>query len=1326
MSRSIRVAPEHKQRVKVALRRHGFPSQKALAEKLGISRSTTDKFFTGKPIDYSYFVEISERLGLDWQAIASIEDDPPPPPTDTPPEGEPLKGIDWRQICRDMLDAQNQRRLTTNPLTTGDGVAFELDEIYVPLGLVERKQRDKRSGDISPEQGSRLYEPEAQDEIVQTFQQDEFFEQVLRQGRSRRIAIIGEPGAGKTTLLQKIAAWVLDNTEDVPIWISLADLQGKSLEQYLLQDWLKAATRKVRVTEAMQEALGELFNSGRVWLLLDAVDEMVSSSGNALAQIANQLTGWVADAKAVLTCRLNVWDAGKNALEAFDTYRNLDFSYGDAQTSDQVGQFIRRWFKSKPELAERLRTELDQTGRERIKDAVKNPLRLALLCRTWTLAQGRLPTTKAGLYQQFTEALYEWKQDRFPTSSTQRQELNRALGELAKRAIASEKTKFRLRHRLVREVLGNPDADLFQLALQLGWLNQVGVAAEAENWGEKVYAFYHPTFQEYLAAQAIDDWHYFLNHTPHNPAQGTYRIFEPQWKEVILLWLGREDVPHEQKEAFIRALVEFEDGCKDFYNYRAYFLAAAGIAEFGDCSIADEIVAQIVKWAFGYFNIEKQKWVTFPKSIEEVARATLLETECNRAILALEQLIKSAQNEDIRWQAANTLEEIGTNNPEAIAVLVQLIESNQDELTCSQTADSLEEIITKYPELLIALRRMIESNQDKLVYCKADCRLGEIGSINTPIFAALVQLIESNEDESICMQVAEILGKIAPGNETAIAALVQLIKSIKNEDIRWQAASSLGKIGVGNPEAISALVQLIQSTKDESTLHQAASSLGKIGTGNPEAISALVQLIESARDEFTRREAIYSLVKIGMGNPEVIAALMQLIESTEDESTLRRAAESLGKIDPGNPDAIAALVQHSESTENEYTRRRAAESLGTIGTSNPEAIAALVQLIELTKNEYTLRQAIYSLGEIGTGNEQAIKALVQLIESTEDEFTLGHVFYSLGKIGKDNPAAIAALEQLIESTEDEFLRRQATESLGKIDPGNQIAIATLVQLIESAEDESSRWQAAESLKKILRTDQLADIVTVLKDYLSDETYKNDFEQFRECYKVIWHCAQNMSYPTFYQAWYTQSTPIHPEVLETSAVGSTPFTQSLNLSVLPQILAATIANDPTLSQTIHLICIDGSKFIDRDNPAPKIYAEMVKAGCPKCEDGIPKTMQELQFYWDLLESNKRVVLVFYEGTPSSFSLLRGGTKEGVGFRESFLDALSKFDGAIAIVTSPPAPLLQGEASKSGSPTSSQGDRSSYEEVGGWGSLQCFSSSQPQLIEAIAGWIRAILK
>ncbi|WP_334909202.1 hypothetical protein [Nostoc sp.] len=140
------------------------------------------------------------------------------------------------------------------------------------------------------------------------------------------------------------------------------------------------------------------------------------------------------------------------------------------------------------------------------------------------------------------------------------------------------------------------DTPLFQLAMQLGWLNQVGVAEEDPE--EPVYAFYHPTFEEYFAACAIDDWRFFLTHVPDNPNAGIYRIFEPQWKEVILLWLGREDVAKEKKEEFIKALIEFDDGCWYFYKLQAYLLAAAGMAEFKDCSLREEIVGMIVDWSF--------------------------------------------------------------------------------------------------------------------------------------------------------------------------------------------------------------------------------------------------------------------------------------------------------------------------------------------------------------------------------------------------------------------------------------------------------------------------------------------------------------------------------------------------------------------------------------------------------------------------------------------------------------------------------------------------------------------------------------------------------
>jgi HEAT repeat protein len=1174
----------------MALRRHGFPSQNALVQESGISRSTTSKFFAGKPVDFRYFVEISERLGLDWQAIAYIEEaltinvEPAPVPEKPPEEkrkNETL-GIDWRQVCREMLLAQNQRRLTTNPLTAADGVAFELDEIYVPLGLVERRQRSRLMGDVYPEQGSRIYRSEAQDEIVQIFQPNEFFERVLRQGRSQRIALIGEPGAGKTTLLQKIAAWVLDNTEDTLIWISLADLQGKSIEQYLLSDWLKAATRKVRVTDAMQDALGELFNSKQVWLLLDGVDEMVIGTENhtPLQWIANQFTGWVADARVVLTCRLNLWDVGKNALEAFETYRNLDFSYGDAQTPDQVGQFIRCWFQGNPQLAERLRTQLNQSGKERIKDAVKSPLRLALLCRSWALGQGGLPNTKAGLYQQFTEAVYEWKQDRFPTNSNQRQELNRALGELALRAISKEKTKFRLRHRFVCSVLGEPDTALFRLALQLGWLNQVGIAAESENLGKSVYAFYHPTFQEYFAALAIDDWHYFLNYNPDNPEQGIYRIFESQWKEVILLWLGREDIAKEQKEEFIKALIEFEDGCKDFYKYRAYFLAAAGISEFRDCGRASGIVEQIIKWSFGYFNVEKQEWRTFIEPIEEGARATLTEMRGHRTIAALVQLISSTQDESVRSQVAFILGKIDAGNQDAIRVLVQLISLTQDEPIRSQAVFRLGKIGFGSSEAIAALMQVISSTQNEDTRKLAFFSLGAIGKNNPEAIAALVQFISSiedqEEDQEVVCQAVQNLAIIDPGNPEVILALVQLISCAWDKDVLCQAVDSLEEIDPGNKDGIAALLERVKSYHskgyqdevDGSMDRAVVYSLGKIGRGSSEAIVALEQLIASAKDKDIHWQAAYSLGKIDPNNQTAIRTLEQLIKSNgEDILVYRRvpdyilkrlwheevgkslkdlmrssmaeqiridAAESLGILDPGNPEAIAALVQLTESTKQWFIYMKAVESLGKVGTGNPEAIATLVQVLNVTRKDCIRDpkphlvgrlQAVEGLGKIGKGNPIAIATLVQVIESTEDKSLREQAVKSLGKIGTGNPEAIAALVQLIESTENWSI--QAVESLGKVGTGNPEAIAILVQLIKSLKNEPTRlqWnkiicrQAAYNLKKILRDEQLAGVIADLKNYLSDEIYENDINRFEECYKLIWHCAQTMPYQNFYQAWY---------------------------------------------------------------------------------------------------------------------------------------------------------------------------------------------------------------
>ncbi|MGI2903705.1 HEAT repeat domain-containing protein [Tolypothrix sp. VBCCA 56010] len=955
--------------------------------------------------------------------------------------------INWHEICRQLLEPR--RRLTSNPSMPDESAKLEREQIYVPLALVQRTKPEKRNlGEYSPEAGTRLYEP--QYEKKQRFEHEAFLTQILEQGKGKTkgkyIALIGEPGAGKTTLLQCIAFWVLEKNLGFPIWISLADL-GRSgswtdLQSYLFKNWLKNAVPQTQMIQAEAELTTQI-QQGRVWLLLDGVDEVAVSGVQTLQTLAQKLTGWIAQSRVVLTCRLNVWQADYNALETFETYRLLDFDY-----PKQVHQFIDNFFAaSEPRFlqeteillskGERLKAELDKAERGRLRDLVQNPLRLMLLCSTWQSEEGNLPQTKAGLYQQFVQQIYTWKQNCFSISTTEQKKLNNALGRLALRDIQEGVPRFRLLESFIIEELGAPDDEnsSFYKAQQLGWLNHVGIAVESQS-NEKVYAFFHATFEEYFAALSVNDWDFFLprahqnkpvkdKHTREKP----YPIFESQWKEVILLWLGREDVKRKQKEEFIKALVKFRDGCRGFYHYQAYFLAAAGIAEFRECSRTDEVVAHIVRWSCDYGELLDR------------ARVALQQIHRGKAIDALLNLITTSQGKDdeyyTRMLALESLGEIAVGNKRAIAALINFIANSQNEIrNRMQAAESL----------------------------------GKIDPGNERVIAALINFISRSEYESISSMAAYSLGEIAVGNETAIAALVNLIATFEYEHTYWAALESLGEIAVGNETAIEALVNLIANSQDESTRRQAASSLGKIAVGNETAIEALVNLIANSQDESTRRQAAESLGEIAVGNETAIEALVNLIATSQHEFTCSLAAYSLEQIDPGNENAvIAALLNLIDTSQHEFTRSWAAGRLVEIDPGNERAIAALVNSIATSQDERIRWQAAFSLGKIDPGNERAIAALINLIATSEDKYRL---------------------------------RAEDIENIENIE-----------NIMPWHENMMTRHQALRSLEKILSADQMAKVVIDL----GSDSKPND-----DRYGVISHCAQNMPYSAFYQAWHRRS------------------------------------------------------------------------------------------------------------------------------------------------------------------------------------------------------------
>lgn len=567
-----------------------------VAEQADVSIDVVKRLFDpskGKPTDKSKVEKIARVLGLKPTDFIDPDDWIPP---DKGQEKSATTAIDWPGVCLARLARQEKQR-SLRQAATEQG--FELN-VFVPLGLVERKQQPRS------QKSKQLLEQET---IVKCYEHDEFLQDVIGQGASgRNIAIVGEPGAGKTTILSKIAQFIHAEGKGHPIYISLGELKGKSLSQFLIEEWWLEAMAvndpEADCTEADQKQFEKFLRSGNVWLLLDGVDEMANlSPAKALAEVRSLPLAW--QVRVVVTCRSNIWDASlNNGMQGFETYRTQEFR------EDQIEDFIRDWFTQAEcvEQGERLIEKLHEPRRERIFQLARNPLRLALLCQVaYRNPDAELPQTKAGLYEQFVNYFYEWKPNitdvDWATRPGLKQELHEALGRLALAGLDSEH-RFCLPLGLIQQTMAD---ELFKLAWELGWLNVVARNTQAD---EPIYAFSHPTFQEYFAALGINDWDCFLPrlHNSYNPMpvlEKEYRIFERHYESVLGFWIGRVDdgINTHIKNEFIQRLTTFNGGCgydafygRDVYLVKAHFIAVRLLAEFPGCKHVQAILRKFLEW----------------------------------------------------------------------------------------------------------------------------------------------------------------------------------------------------------------------------------------------------------------------------------------------------------------------------------------------------------------------------------------------------------------------------------------------------------------------------------------------------------------------------------------------------------------------------------------------------------------------------------------------------------------------------------------------------------------------------------------------------------
>jgi NACHT domain/HEAT repeats/PBS lyase HEAT-like repeat len=968
----------------------------------------------------------------------------------------------------------------------------------VPLGLVKRETKERpqldRDFDPSADRGSEFYRIE-----TTPIEHDDFLQTVIDRQPGEHIVILGEPGAGKTTLLTRVWQSLLEqmNSESLMIvaWVPLAALTNQGLAGYLEDVWLHKFCGDNK--SSYWESFKELAAAGRVYLLLDGADEM---GGDGLTKIQGILEQPWKNLRVVITCRLNLWDGGsQNVLkEQFKIFRTLDFSYDNP---DRVQQFIDKWFEG-AEAGRNLRSALDEVGKERIKDLAQNPLRLTLLCNIWQKSGG-LPDTQAGLYEQFVNFVYGWS--KVLDARELQLELDRAMGQLAKYGINKPVLRFRFTERELQAQV--PNIEHRKALKALGWLNCVGEDRE----GNEVYAFFHPTFQEYFAACSIDDWDYFLPRAHVDrplPCLGeeeigpTYRVFESEWRQPIVLWFGRGDVADEDKEKFIEKLTTFQDGVGDFYYYRAYCMAAIGVGEVKYSKLAEAIVQQIVRWAF----IDDLPSKT-------LAKETFQLTHQGYAINTLVQLLKQFDFRYSSYLSHNGFQElcrVCVGNEEAIDALIKLLRRPELEPNLrSEAAKALGQIAVGNEKAIDTLLKLLrEPELENILYYNAAKALGQINVGNEEAIGALIKLLrEPKLEPNLRSEAAKAFSQIAVGNEKAIDTLIKLLREPELEpNFRSEAAKALSQIAVNNDQAVDFLLSLfcnsdcVYSFRDDIlgqvgrekvvnaiTQHLQQSELKHediltlvefVDIGNQEVINALEKLLDHPDDLFSSNAEL-GLVLIDVNRcRQVLEVLVELTKNPELESWIHLFLRllinwivehhqfhldrlvDLSQICVNNEQAIKMLRKNDPWC---FLRSSIKKVLNKICIGNEQAGFTIIKILERLSLEYNQIDMVTALNLSNIEDNQITSFLIRLAGNPLLDY-INDLVDVLEKIGIDNTQAIDKLLQLLghPDLENDY---QILNTLEKIGVGNTQAINGLLQLL-GRPDLKNIYQIFNTLEKI--------------------------------------------------------------------------------------------------------------------------------------------------------------------------------------------------------------------------------------------------------------------
>jgi len=543
VKRSLQASPAGIQRAKRAFALKGWTQENLAGEVNLKTRQPIWRFFTGQPVDRQIFLAVCSILDLDWRETTLN------PPIDFPEPGETVDTAVLEDL--DTL-VQRVRSAHHDTIQNQCGILqlldinrpVSLDDIYVDVNILEEVASQQQLEiaalqSLSPAEFNRVGLGSVEQQQIPGLQAVE---------THSKLRVLGKPGVGKTTFLQHLALQCNRGefaTEQVPIFIALrefAEESRRSGEFSLFHTVHQALLTSGISNPAVLEAL---LQGGRVLLLMDGIDEVLSQDIAAVLKEIRKFSDKYYKNRFVASCRTA---AQKLRLRGFTDVEIAPF------TQAQITTFAQKWFvaltktttQAGHDQATQFIQKLNLPENWQFRQLVVTPLFLHLAC--WVFhGQEKFPSKRSEFYKQGLDLLLgKWDE----AKGVERDDAYRGfllpqklrlLSQLA--AVTFEQGQYFFEQRTIEQYIGDYLRNLPGVALEpeeLQLKSEAILKAIGAQHGllieraRGIFSFSYVAFQEYFTARKIVASH---NLGGLEQALGglVNHITDPHWREIFLL-----------------------------------------------------------------------------------------------------------------------------------------------------------------------------------------------------------------------------------------------------------------------------------------------------------------------------------------------------------------------------------------------------------------------------------------------------------------------------------------------------------------------------------------------------------------------------------------------------------------------------------------------------------------------------------------------------------------------------------------------------------------------------------------------------------------------